>query len=289
VTGHGVFGESNYNGVHGITTNSGNYGVAGYNNAGGGGVLGSGTDGVRAVATSGIGVSASSASGPYAVTGFRSIGGTYGALGYQSTGGIQTGVVGYSGDYNTHWAGDFWGSVYIDRNLYVIQNLYVSGEKDFMIDHPQDPSNKYLIHSCVESPDRMNIYNGKTTTDAQGLASVELPSYFDALNIEFRYQLTVIGQFAQAIVEREIENNHFVIRTDKPNVKVSWQVTGMRNDAYAKTHPMVVEKEKETTARGKYLMPKLFGQPEEMGIHYVKPIHPEDLERERGSASKEGH
>jgi hypothetical protein len=147
-----------------------------------------------------------------------------------------------------------------------------------MIDHPQDPANKYLVHSCVESPDRMNIYNGNATTDGQGLARVELPHYFDALNIDFRYQLTVIGQFAQAIVESEIKDNYFIIKTDKPNVKVSWQVTGIRNDAYAKANPMVVEKEKEDTARGKYLMPELYGQPMEMGIHYVKPVHPRELE-----------
>ena len=286
VSGHGVYGEGNYNGVHGITTNSSNYGVAGYNNSGGTGVLGSGTDGVRAVATSGIGVSASTASGLYAVVGYNSTqSSTFGALGYGGFTGV--GVYGVQGSGS--FAGHFLGLTNVSGNMSVIGDFRCVGDKNFMIDHPLDPENKYLIHSCVESPDRMNIYNGNATTDAQGWARVELPSYFEVLNIDFRYQLTVIGQFAQAIIEHEIENNHFVIRTDKPNVKVSWQVTGIRNDAYAKANPMVVEKEKEATARGKYLTPKLFGQPEELGIHYMKPIHPQDLERERDSASKEGH
>jgi hypothetical protein len=90
------------------------------------------------------------------------------------------------------------------------------------------------------------------------------------LNIDYKYQLTVIGQFAQAIVESEISNNQFTIKTDKPNVKVSWQVTGIRNDEFAKQHPFIVEKEKEGLERGKYLMPELFGQPETMGINYME-------------------
>ncbi len=144
-----------------------------------------------------------------------------------------------------------------------------------------DPANKYLVHSCIESPDRMNIYNGNVITDGAGSAIVNLPAYFQTLNIDYRYQLTVIGQFAQAIVENEISNNQFTIKTDKPNVKVSWQVTGIRNDAYAKTNPMVVEKEKPANERGKYLEPELYGQPKEKGIHYVKPVEFSDSNKDK--------
>src|SRR5207302_10281558 len=103
----------------------------------------------------------------------------------------------------------------------------------FKIDDPLDPANKTLSHSFVESPDMMNIYNGNVVTDERGEAVVALPSYFEALNRDFRYQLTVIGQFAQAIIMSEIKENRFQIKTDKPNVKVSWQVTGVRHDAFA--------------------------------------------------------
>jgi len=128
----------------------------------------------------------------------------------------------------------------------------------FKIDHPLDPANKYLSHSFVESPDMMNIYNGNIVTDRHGNATVELPSYFAALNQDFRYQLTVIGQFAQAIVVREIAGNHFSIKTSKPAVKVSWQVTGVRHDAYAEAHRVVVEEAKPEQERGTYLHPELF-------------------------------
>ena len=82
----------------------------------------------------------------------------------------------------------------------------------------------------------MNVYNGNITTDNTGIADVVLPEYFEALNRDFRYQLTVIGEFAQAIVYDKINNNHFVIMTDKPNVEVSWQITGIRRDAYANSN-----------------------------------------------------
>lgn len=107
----------------------------------------------------------------------------------------------------------------------------------------------------------MNIYNGNVTTDSNGVSTVMLPDYFQALNMDFRYQLTVIGQFAQAIVAKEIENNRFVIKTDKPGVKVSWQVTGIRHDAYANAHRITVEENKPPEEIGHYLHPELYGQP----------------------------
>ena len=93
----------------------------------------------------------------------------------------------------------------------------------------------------MESPDMMNIYNGNIVTDADGLATVAKPDYFDALNKDFRYQLTVIDTFSQAIISEEINNGQFVIQTEKTDVKVSWQVTGVRTDAWANAHRIQVE------------------------------------------------
>ncbi len=153
-------------------------------------------------------------------------------------------------------------AAYFGGNVTITGNLS-KGSGSFKIDDPLDPANKYLYHSFVESPDMMNIYNGNVTTDEQGLAVVLLPEYFEALNRDFRYQLTVMAQFAQAIVEQKVTNNRFVIKTDKPTVEVSWQVTGIRQDAYAKAHPVPVEVEKPEGERGHYLHPELFGAPEQ--------------------------
>lgn len=139
-----------------------------------------------------------------------------------------------------------------------------SSIKSFKIDHPADPANKYLYHSSVESNDMMNLYNGNVTTDANGDATVTLPVYFSMLNKDFKYQLTCIGQFAQAIVAEEITGNHFRIKTDKPNVKVSWMVSGVRQDAAANAYRVKDEVEKPGPEKGTYLNPELYGYGPEM-------------------------
>jgi hypothetical protein len=131
----------------------------------------------------------------------------------------------------------------------------------------------------------MNIYTGNVITGAQGEATVQLPEWFEALNTDFRYQLTVIGQFAQAIVARKIENNRFEIRTSVPNVEVSWQVTGVRQDTYAKAHPLVVEQEKEERLRGFYIHPQLYGAPAEKQVEWGR--HPQMMKKVREIRAKQ--
>ena len=173
---------------------------------------------------------------------------------------------------NTEGAGNlgitnFTGSstIYLEGNVHVTGNLSKGGGS-FKIDHPLDPANKYLYHSFVESPDMMNIYNGNIVTDKRGLAMVTLPDYFGALNRDFRYQLTVIGQFAQAIVLKKLNSNRFTIKTSKPGVEVSWQVTGIRQDAYANAHRIPVEENKPPQEQGHYLHPELFGASSDLAI-----------------------
>ena len=91
-----------------------------------------------------------------------------------------------------------------------------------------------------------------------GQAVVTMPNYFSALNIDFRYQLTAIGSFSKVMIAQEISGNTFVIRSEEPNVKISWQVTGVRNDPYAKKNRVIVEVEKEVQLKGKYLYPNAY-------------------------------
>lgn len=179
-----------------------------------------------------------------------------GVSGIANSGPVSYGVYGQSTD---GYAGYFSGKVHVTGTL-------SKGAGSFKIDHPLDPENKYLYHSFVESPDMMNLYNGNITTDTSGEATVTMPEWFEALNADFRYQLTVIGQFAQAIVSEEISGNQFKIRTSLPNVKVSWQVTGVRHDAFANQHRIPVEELKPQEERGTYLHPDAFKQPAEKGL-----------------------
>ncbi|WP_205529480.1 collagen-like protein [Taibaiella koreensis] len=176
----------------------------------------------------------------------------YGVYGLAEGGDINYGVYGVSGATSTFgvgYAGYFDGDVQVNGSL-------AKSAGTFKIDHPLDPANKYLYHSFVESPDMMNVYNGNVTTDASGYVTVTLPDYFEALNKDFRYQLTVIGgTFAQAIISKKVSGNKFQIRTSEPNTEVSWQVTGIRHDAYADAHRVKPEVEKEANNKGKYLNP----------------------------------
>jgi hypothetical protein len=178
----------------------------------------------------------------------------------------STGVHGVSS--NGH-AGYFSGPVHVQGTL-------SKAAGSFKIDHPLDPTGHYLSHSFVESPDMMNVYNGNVTTDANGDAVVTLPAYFEALNRDFRYQLTVIGQFAQAIVGNEIQNNQFTVKTDKPNVKVSWQVTGIRQDPWANDNRIQVEEPKPQEEQGTYLYPQGYGQPESKGRDFQEQMRLEE-------------
>lgn len=153
-----------------------------------------------------------------------------------------------------------------------VGGMISKGGGTFKIDHPLDPTNKFLYHSFVESPDMMNVYNGNIITDASGESIVKLPDYFEALNIDFRYQLTVVGSFAQAVVWKKVENNQFMIKTDKPNIEVSWQVTGIRNDEFAKANRVQVEVEKEGYDKGKLIFDPQRDEPyaQNMKTHWDK-------------------
>jgi hypothetical protein len=195
-----------------------------------------------------------------------------GVYGY-ATGSAGWGVYGEGAEYGIYGAptsstsGGLAG--YFDGDVQVSGNVSKAGGS-FKIDDPVDPENKYLYHSFVESPDMMNVYNGNVVTDGKGEVTVTMPDYFEALNRDFRYQLTVIGQFAQAIVAQEVTDGKFSIRTDKPNVKVSWQVTGIRQDAWANAHRIPNEEQKPASEQGHYMHPELFGHADEPSIAEMK-------------------
>ncbi|GGT11723.1 hypothetical protein ACFFV7_36195 [Nonomuraea spiralis] len=185
------------------------------------------------------------------------------------------------GDVSLHGS-----QVYVHNNFRVVRfssleggcSIYGSLSKPggtFLIDHPLDPAGKYLSHSFVESPEMLNVYSGVAVTDDQGKVTVALPDYFEALNRDHRFQVTPIGRLAMAAVDGGVRDNAFTIRTDQPNVTVSWQVTGVRQDPWALAHPVEVEKEKPAEERGMLLYPEEHGFPATMGI------------RSRGEAERE--
>ncbi len=187
--------------------------------------------------------------------------GAVGVFGYAiKNSGVNFGVYGRTNS-NAGFAGYFAGRVHVAGNL-----SKASGS--FKIDHPLEPERKFLQHSFVESPDMMNIYNGNVTLDDNGEATVGMPDYFEALNRDYRYQLTGIGAFAPLYIARKIENGTFHIAGGKPGMEVSWQVTGVRNDAHAKANRIKVVVAKTGDEIGRYIDPVAHGKPRDKGIYF---------------------
>ena len=178
-------------------------------------------------------------------------GSVYGALGW-------TGY-GVYGKNSTGYAGYFSGKARVTGYL-------TKSGGGFQIDHPLDPANKYLNHSFVDSPDMMNVYNGNVICDEDGGAVVSLPDYFAALNRDFRYQLTCIGGFAEVYIAEEFSDNQFTIAGGYPGLKVSWQITGIRQDPFANANRPEVEEDKPDEELGKYIHPALYDMPASAGI-----------------------
>lgn len=328
----GVLGRSETSsGVYGFTF-TGTSAVVGYNNnvaVSTNGVYGSGSNGLYGYGTnSGVLGTANATIAPGVSytnigMGYSEIPAVYGTSdGAEPTLGMDMGVGGTSYNSGSFWNIGVYGeaanslSAYnyglygratgtgttdlagcFDGNSKVFGNLDVTGTltattKSFKIDHPLDPANKYLVYACPESPEMLNVYSGNATTNAQGIAVILLPDHFDAMNKDARYQLTVIGTFAQAVVKEKENNNQFTIQTDKPNVEVSWQVTGVRNDKWAQANPIRNEQEKTGIEKGKYIHPEVYGLGTELKITAnppvaaSAPVSPNAFEQQKASRAK---
>lgn len=247
--------------------------------SGGPGVIGKSTEqsasacGVYGSSTTGSGVYGTSPLGT-GVTGMSTNGWAVQGISYgqNGLGVIGVGYAGTVGVYAFADGGDNPMGVYAEAigtnplALVAAGDATVAGHLSkssgsFRIDHPLDPANKYLYHSFVESPDMMNVYNGNVILGSDGKATVGLPDWFEALNRDFRYQLTSIGSLDPTCISRKISDGSFEIM-GSPQQEVSWQVTGIRKDAWANAHRVPLEVEKKTADRGRYLHPELFeGEP----------------------------
>ena len=321
-SGYGVYGSSSSS--YGVFGSSSSYGVYGHNNNGNYGFLGSSSYGVYGhndstnygyLGGGSYGVYGNSSGGSTAVRGSNSTYGNNGYLGGSSYGVAGTNSSGYTGylggnSYGVSGSNSSGNNGYLGGSSYGVYgnsssgyagyfagDVYVSGSVskaggNFKIDHPLDPENKYLNHSFVESPDMKNIYDGVAVLDANGERWVELPEWFEALNKDFRYQLTPIGAPGPNLyIAQRITDNRFKIAGGSAGMEVSWQVTGIRQDPWAEANRIPVEEDKAAEEVGFYLSPEAYGQPEEKGIEWgrnpemmqqmkeerEKPVEPEKL------------
>jgi len=241
-------------GVKGYSKPEDGWGYGGYFEGGYGGVVGISMGGAASVPIKGVfGYSQSS----------NGAGLSFGVFGIADGAGANYGIYGKAEDGYQNFAGYFMGDVELTGTL-------TKGAGAFKIDHPLDPENMYLSHSFVESPDMMNVYNGNEVLDGNGEAVVVLPEWFEVLNRDFRYQLTCIGGFAPVYVAEEVSGGEFRISGGEAGMKISWQVTGIRQDRYAEEHRIQVEELKSPQDAGKYLHPKLYGAPKTQAVGYME-------------------
>lgn len=274
--GSGIYGESR---LPGTTVGSGGAGVTGVNDQ----VRGVGVRGI-AFGSDGLGVYGGSIDGSgvqgdsdrgVGVWGTSSISGhNFGVMGT----GPNAGVAAFNPKNNhaAYLASEF-GAAWFTGNVHVAGRLTAT-EKNFLCDHPLDKDGKFLVHASVESSERKNIYDGTSVLDSAGEAEVELPAWFEALNGDFRYQLTPIGcSCPNLFIAKEMSNNRFRIGGGNPKMKVSWQVTGVRKDSWALAHPFEVEMKKSTKEIGLYLHPELNDAAKEKSIEQARHPRPVSL------------
>lgn len=252
----GVYGTGPFVGLAGAVT--------GATSAPGGrvGVYGTGGNGVGVQGDSdrAAGVSGNSTSGN-GVAGFSET--SAGVLGVSPNVGVfalgnDTGVLSIGGTL----AGLFFGDVDITGSL-------SKGGGGFKIDHPLAPGEKYLQHSFVESSEMKNIYDGIAVCNKKGEVIVNLPKWFESLNSDFRYQLTPIGAPGPNLyIAEPVKNGRFKIAGGSAGLEVSWQVTGIRQDAWAQANRLSVERNKSRDERGRYLHPEALGKSPETGLSH---------------------
>lgn len=149
---------------------------------------------------------------------------------------------------------DFFGNDLLNvtsSGLTTVRGVFsVAGTKNFIIDHPEAPTDKFLLHNAVEGPGYYTHYQGNAVLDAEGAAWVTLPDYFDSLNTDPTYNLTCIGAHAPVYIAEEVRDNRFRIAGGRPGMKVSWIINAVRKDAYAADHPYQAVQDKQGSDRG---------------------------------------
>jgi hypothetical protein len=182
------------------------------------------------------------------------------------------GVGGEDGGEYGEYAGYFLGDVY------VTDHFEVGGTKSFTIDHPHDPTNKYLSHFCIEGPEPYNLYHGTASLDERGSVWVSLPDYFDAINIDFSYQLTAVGApMPDLHIGTPISDGKFLVSGGAPGKQVCWEVTARRNDPYVRDKGYQAERPKPEHERGTYIYPQGYGQPKELQRDYQRMQMTQDV------------
>lgn len=136
--------------------------------------------------------------------------------------------------FNTSWTGSL--QLYVDYTHI----------KNFVIDHPSNPTDQWLIHACAEGPTADVFYRGEAQLE-NGIVIIELPEYFEDLTeLEGRsVMITPIagpnGNVAN-LAAYEVSNGRFVVEQvggyNIPNQRFWWRVDAVRKNTTFPVQPM---------------------------------------------------
>lgn len=167
----------------------------------------------------------------------------YGA-GLDSGGGRLTGNWGGVGAPGVQMrSGNTFNSTWTGSNM----ALYVDYThiKNFVIDHPSNPDEQWLIHACSEGPTADVFYRGEAQL-SDGIAVIELPEYFEDLaELEGRtVMVTPIANptgYVANLAAYEVVDGRFVVEQvggyNVPDQKFWWRVDAVRKNTTFPVQP----------------------------------------------------
>jgi hypothetical protein len=109
--------------------------------------------------------------------------------------------------------------------------VYSASAKSFVIDHPLDTANKYLVHACLEGPESGVYYRGKGEIVNGVSVEIQLPAYVGTLCTDMTVQITHIYDGAVKVFsagEVDTATNTFTVYG--VNGRFNWLVHGKRSD-----------------------------------------------------------
>lgn len=193
--------------------------------------------------------------------------------------GNNSGVYGYAGS-GDGLIGET-GDPVADYAIIGFGDMAATGAKFFVIDHPIEPGNKILRHFSMESDEPLLVYRGMEKFDKNGEVVVQLQDYISAININYTYNLTPVGEYMPVFISKEVDDKGlFIISGGKEGAFVSWTLYGQRHDAYFQKYPEKLNPEVNKSAEqiGKFLDPRSHSKPLNKGYNAEKYKVVEEIE-----------
>lgn len=155
---------------------------------------------------------------------------------YTFSGGNITGGSGSWGIYSSQET-FFNSGLRVREGLSVAGGLSVSGTKSSLVT-TKEYGDRLLY--AFETPEYLFATYGKATTNEDGYAQVEIePMFLETINTDSKNYHVFVSPYSKSTAYADyLEKDRFLIKSDKPNVEVSWQLVAYRKgyeDFYLET------------------------------------------------------